>query len=331
LVTKGGTALGPALAVAVGIASSVPRSEVIVCTDGLPNVGIGSLPSDPNFYKEIGDIAKSNNLSISIIGIEGASGAMPSLSVCSELSNGSVNLINPLELTRQMRAIIDNSSMALEVSLSIYFPPGFKQRNTTEEENNLENVLTVPIGNINSTSCYTIDFGVEDLSKIKENESVPLQVQIDYKKLNGTQYKRVEQLWINTSNNREEVEESCDTATLGLHAIRLAANQAYNNPKKSSYTLIAYQRLFDRVMSMDKMEEYSCFVSANEEMEPNINNIIKNGGGVSGNLVNILYKFKNSHKVNFLSSERKKVYIEKLKKHVGEAKQMSKLHDGTKN
>jgi len=54
----GATALGPALAVAVGIASSSAGSKIMVCTDGQANVGIGNVSNDPQFYTQIGQHAK---------------------------------------------------------------------------------------------------------------------------------------------------------------------------------------------------------------------------------------------------------------------------------
>lgn len=39
----GATAMGPALIVAIGLAAQHNGSEVIVCTDGTSNVGLGSL------------------------------------------------------------------------------------------------------------------------------------------------------------------------------------------------------------------------------------------------------------------------------------------------
>lgn len=39
----GATALGPSLTIALGIASQVARSEIIIATDGLPNVGLGAM------------------------------------------------------------------------------------------------------------------------------------------------------------------------------------------------------------------------------------------------------------------------------------------------
>ena len=40
---SGQTALGPAVLVSVVIASQKPGSKVVICTDGLANIGLGSL------------------------------------------------------------------------------------------------------------------------------------------------------------------------------------------------------------------------------------------------------------------------------------------------
>ena len=54
----GSTALGSALTVSVGMASQHTHAEVILCTDGLPNVGLGMLQKnsadyDPGFYTKV--------------------------------------------------------------------------------------------------------------------------------------------------------------------------------------------------------------------------------------------------------------------------------------
>ena len=55
----GSTALGPALAIGVGMLAKQPGSEVVLCTDGMPNQGVGSLErygnrgNDPNFYTRV--------------------------------------------------------------------------------------------------------------------------------------------------------------------------------------------------------------------------------------------------------------------------------------
>lgn len=73
---KGQTALGPALVSAIEIASKgSPGSTVILCTDGLANIGIGIL--DPlteesrKLYDELAELAKTRNLSVNIMTIKG--------------------------------------------------------------------------------------------------------------------------------------------------------------------------------------------------------------------------------------------------------------------
>ena len=56
LHTGGTTALGPALALCVGMASNFSSAEVILCTDGVSNVGVGNLEggrSDSGFYSTV--------------------------------------------------------------------------------------------------------------------------------------------------------------------------------------------------------------------------------------------------------------------------------------
>lgn len=67
------TALGPAMLIAVAMASKAAGSKVIMCTDGLANRGIGSLDprtftgqqsesSSSEFYVKVGNMAKRNGL-----------------------------------------------------------------------------------------------------------------------------------------------------------------------------------------------------------------------------------------------------------------------------
>ena len=63
----GQTALGPALLVSVAMACQVPGSKVIICTDGIANIGLGSHEQTDNddtaydvasiFYTQVGQMA----------------------------------------------------------------------------------------------------------------------------------------------------------------------------------------------------------------------------------------------------------------------------------
>lgn len=76
LEESGGTALGPAIVVALGMAASKSGSKVVLCTDGLSNIGLGSLDElytdqqkeeVAKFYEQVGLFAQSKGISISVI------------------------------------------------------------------------------------------------------------------------------------------------------------------------------------------------------------------------------------------------------------------------
>jgi len=125
----GSTALGPSLLIGIGIASQSPGSEIIVCTDGASNVGVGSLDNlttnkqidaAKDFYKSLGLEAKKNNTTISIIGIEGGGDmGLEAVGKAASVTSGTINIVNPLELVRQVRSIYQNSVVATGVKVSI--------------------------------------------------------------------------------------------------------------------------------------------------------------------------------------------------------------------
>lgn len=64
LSTGGTTALGPALALCVGMASNSASGEIILCTDGVSNVGVGNLEdgrSDSSFYTTVRLVIQSSS------------------------------------------------------------------------------------------------------------------------------------------------------------------------------------------------------------------------------------------------------------------------------
>ena len=75
---KGQTALGPALVASIQVASKGSKgSAVVLCTDGLANIGVGNLEAGiegtEQFYLDVAAEAKSKNVAVSIITIKGES------------------------------------------------------------------------------------------------------------------------------------------------------------------------------------------------------------------------------------------------------------------
>ena len=97
---KGQTALGPALVSAIEAASKgSPGSTVILCTDGLANIGIGVLEplteEATKLYDELAELAKSRNISVNIMTIKGEGCKMEVIGKLAEATNGNMKVVNP--------------------------------------------------------------------------------------------------------------------------------------------------------------------------------------------------------------------------------------------
>ena len=114
---NGSTALGPAVAtsIAMAAASGVPGSQVVICTDGLANVGLGAFDevvseddqaAVDKFYTTLGEFAKEQGLTINIISIIGDDCNLDALSKLAEMTGGEINRVNPVELTNNFANIL---------------------------------------------------------------------------------------------------------------------------------------------------------------------------------------------------------------------------------
>jgi len=295
LAEEGSTALGPALALAVALASNEKRSEVIICTDGLSNVGIGSLEEGKEagapFYEKIGKFAKQNETTVSVISIEGSDCAMDCLSSCADMTSGTVNIVNPLELVRQIRAISQNPVIATNVKVKLFAQNQFiwkwdssaassssstsspsssssssqkKSKKKSKSSFTLEN----DIGNATAATDLTFGFTVKK-GKTVSTDTVPFQAQIFFTKDNGMQCMRVITTSKPITQDRDLAEREADVAVIALEAIQEAARIAQKgNYQEARIKLFAVQKLLKRAAKTDtQMEEHSNFVTLSEELD----------------------------------------------------------------
>ena len=95
---SGPTVMGPAVLTSIAMAcQGNPGSTVVVCTDGLANVGLGAFDEaktemdkakNDEFYERIGQLAQQNGVTVNIVSIEGAECNIESLSKLAELTGG---------------------------------------------------------------------------------------------------------------------------------------------------------------------------------------------------------------------------------------------------
>lgn len=106
LEETGPTALGPALASAIALASQgAPGSSVVLCTDGLSNVGLGAFDEikteedskkADEFYEMLGEYAKGKGLTVNIISIAGEECNIDTLSKIADVTGGNVERVDPV-------------------------------------------------------------------------------------------------------------------------------------------------------------------------------------------------------------------------------------------
>lgn len=112
----GPTALGPGILTAIGMASEGAKgSQVIICTDGLANVGLGAfdeahteleLAKVEEFYERVAVIAKEKGVSVTIISIEGDECNLDALSKLAEMTGGDVERVDPVNLKEDFANIL---------------------------------------------------------------------------------------------------------------------------------------------------------------------------------------------------------------------------------
>ena len=173
LEENGQTALGPALVVSISMAAAAPGSQVILCTDGLANIGVGSLdvPQDDKqkkkkindqiesedddeedeeeeedpvlkWYQALGDYAMSKGVVVNIISITDDGCRLENLGKIVEITNGNLRRINPLNLADKFSGIIENESVATNCQATMLLHPGLKFHDTIEAAQvNLDDIL----------------------------------------------------------------------------------------------------------------------------------------------------------------------------------------------
>ena len=123
LANSGCTALGPALALSAGLCSGHPGGQVIVCTDGKANVGIGSLNASNDarsqFYEGIGNLAIAHGITINTVTLEDCEAGMESLGTTADISGGSVAIVNPMVMTKEFAMLGNSPTVATNVAVKV--------------------------------------------------------------------------------------------------------------------------------------------------------------------------------------------------------------------
>lgn len=249
---SGQTALGPALVISLGVAMrGAPGSRVIICTDGLANVGLGSLENlfteesmaaTKEFYTKLGELAKERGITISIVSIVGEDCRLEMLSPLAALTGGDIVKVDPLNLTKDFASILSEAIIATNVELKVKIHKGFTFRNENPENLSQDGSLMVrQIGNATEGQEVTIEYCTKPSKELKEMQDIdfsklkalPFQAQIKYVTLDGMRCVRLITKQQEVTSDKEEAKKEVDYKVISVNAIQKTAQLA----KKGDYRL----------------------------------------------------------------------------------------------
>lgn len=233
LEPSGQTALGPALHLGVSIAGHAPASQVVLCTDGLANLGLGSLEGDKEqfsmFYTEVAERAKLGGLSVNVITLKGTDCSVESLAVVTSQTSGQITRVDALQLTKEFGSVLANPILATGCFAKVLLHNGLQFRGELDDEDDAtRNWLVRDIGNVTATTEASFSYGFrpKDVSDLSNRSSVPFQLQVTYDRPDGGKYLRCVTETISLTGKREEAEQNADARVIGSHAAQRAARYA---------------------------------------------------------------------------------------------------------
>ena len=239
LSENGATALGPALLASIALAShGKAGSKVIICTDGIANVGVGSIndPKDPveltkarEFFSMAGQVAKEKGVSVSVITIEGEECSVERLAEVAEFTGGDVLRVNPLEITNEFANILSKPVIATHVSAVVKLHRGLMFRN--EGEGLVDpSTLKKELGNVNEDTEFTFEYSVRPSEELQalgvdptSKQILPFQTQIHFTTPDGMQCMRVITAFQGATAVKEEAEQDINFKVLGVNAAQQSA------------------------------------------------------------------------------------------------------------
>lgn len=195
LNTSGQTALGPSLLASVELAKEgAAGSKVIICTDGIANVGLGAMESEAakadsqEFYESLGHSAQASKVAVSVVSIEGEECQLSGLLPIVELTGGTVSKVDPQHLAEDFSNILAAKLIGSSVNVTVLLHKALKFRNADPAWLQQRGSRMVrALGNVTDADLLIFEYTFKSTEErqsegvdITSLSSVPFQVRIEY-------------------------------------------------------------------------------------------------------------------------------------------------------
>jgi len=243
---QGGTALGPAVAMALVIAKHRDVGRVVLLTDGLANEGIGALegyqvtPAN-KYYEDLGQKFLEIGASVDVVGIaSGAGMELKTLGLLPEATGGQMYYVTPNELDRSISELAGASMLGRDVEVRLVTPPGITIKDASGVSRAVVDTLKKKseskIGVVGAD--HELYFEVAPNKEIKEPE-VPIQVQVAYTDEEGARRVRAVTTKLKVSKKEDEIMATLDPTVGATFVTQKAGEESFSGDREKGRERIA--------------------------------------------------------------------------------------------
>ena len=243
---QGGTALGPAAAMACVIAKHRNVGRIVLLTDGLANEGIGALegyqvtPAN-KYYEELGKMFLEAGAAVDVVGIaSGAGMELKTLGLLPEATGGQMYFVTPNELDKSLSELAGASMLGRDVDVRLITPPGVTIKDASGVSRAIVDTLkkkgASKIGVVGED--HELYFEVAPNKEIKESE-VPIQVQVSYTDEAGARRIRSLTTKLKVSKNEDEIMATMDPTVGATFVTQKAGEESFSGDREKGRKRIA--------------------------------------------------------------------------------------------
>jgi len=272
LKSCGNTALGPALTVAVGLASTRLGSKLVLCTDGMANNGIGAICQRGQlvpFYGDIGRRAAEEGTCISVITMEGEDCSMENLGLCADLTGGEVEMVDLQCLSAKVGSMLANPVIGTCVKVTVVTGAGILLDEPSAVRSRGACIFSRTLGTATARTDLTLPLQVPGVAEKEVEHKSVIQLQLLYTRPDGAEVLQVFTLQPPLCTQRQRVESNINGTCVALAGIHSSARLAQQGGYRAArMQLISTCRLLQRAMhTPEHQESYLSFIVQAEKLD----------------------------------------------------------------
>ncbi len=243
---QGGTALGPAAAMAFVIAKHRDVGRIVLLTDGLANEGIGALEGyqvtpASKYYEDLGKMFLDIGAAVDVVGIASGRGMeLKTLGLLPEATGGQMYYVTPNELDRSLSELAGASMLGRDVEVRLVTPPGITIKDASGVSRAVVETLKKEghskIGVVGED--HELYFEIAPETEIKESE-VPIQIQVTYTDEAGARRVRAVTTKLKVSKKEDEIMATLDPTVGATFVTQKAGEESFGGNREKGRKRIA--------------------------------------------------------------------------------------------